>query len=723
MTLSLPEVVRHGARSLRLLWGAGGVTLIHGSSDANRSLTGTASYSHRLVHGDATLVRGRSGVRLPYDERVATAGVRTSVHVAACLSSAVHGAVLYPAESFAGRPAVLWRGATNGSTPGRHACACMPWLPHSLRVVGKADALMIGGDGVVEVARASSAGIPICKRDGRSTAEDGRAGGGGGSGCSAGGGQDATAAVLAVCGGTVLQAVELFSQPGWQGRSAMLKPRMLCSQRVPAALLRLDGAASFRLHRRADTASLYSPPNPAATAESNGSCTILSAATAVLPAKQRVLSADMASLALAWHVVSVRLGRSVTAISLFSMANYAGERLLLSHASRAACPIGGGDVLVAVPAAWQRAVGSVVVHRDCSSHGLLCPSLSSTAEGDEAAATGAARVMETEVPSFGEVLAFRARGALAGVPASLREKHGFFHAYNPTLLAARGGGSVQVVCRLSNYHFCTKRKRFDENVHDARGALMSLVAHAELNLSSWEVQHKDASADRSASTEHGGSWRLWGEVNALSSITANELVSGLEDPRALQLDDGSVLVLVATWETTGIQWQHIIDIPAWRGGNDGGGSGGSSGVQGSSGGSSMRNALARDDIVAMRLGVELRYVQMLRGWLPQFWQQAQLREKNWSPFTFDGDVYLEYSLQPRLVLLLNRRTGACTPVLPLSSSRGVQAWLDQLGPVSGGPPSVYLAGHGVYLGLAHVKLWKKKGRGTATSAMIYKHVW
>ena len=51
-----------------------------------------------------------------------------------------------------------------------------------------------------------------------------------------------------------------------------------------------------------------------------------------------------------------------------------------------------------------------------------------------------------------------------------------------------------------------------------------------------------------------------------------------------------------------------------------------------------------------------------------------------------------------------------------------KAWLDQLGPISGGPPSVYVAGHGVYLGLAHVKLWKKQGRGTATSAMIYKDV-
>ena len=714
VTLALPDAVSHGARSLRLLWATDGVALIHGSGEGDGSM-GAAYYSHRMVHGDAR----RSGEGFPDGEWVATAGVRHTVRVAVCLSSAVHGAVLYPAERFAGRPTVLWRGATDGSTPVGHACMCMPWLPHSIRVVGKADALMIGGDGVVEVARISSANRPIATRS-SSTAENGS-----GSGCSEGVRQDATAVVLAVCGGAALQAVELFSQAGWHGRSAMLTPSVLCVQRVPAALLRLGGVASFRLHHRVDTASLLSPPYHAAIARTNGSCTIVATATAAT-AKQRVLSADVASLVLTWRVVSVRLGRSVTSISLFSMPYYAGERLLLSNTSGAACPIGGGDVLVAVPEAWQRAVASVVVHRVCNSHGLLCPpSLFSAAEGDDMTANGAARVVETEVPSFGEVLAFRARGAPVGVPASLRKKHGFFHAYNPTLLAARGGGSVQVICRLSNYHFCTNRKRFDENVRDARGVLMSLVAHADLNLSSWDLQRKDfANTDRGASSERGDSWRLWGEVNALSSITANELVSGPEDPRALQLDDGSVLVFVAAWEATGIQWQHVIEIPVWPGGRHGSASGGSNGARSTSGLQSMRNALSKDGIAVMRLEVDLRYAHMLRGWLPQFWQAAQLqREKNWSPFTFAGEVYLEYSLQPRLVLLLNRRTGACTPVLPLSSSRGVQAWLDQLGPISGGPPSVYVAGHGVYLGLAHVKLWKKQGRGTATSAMIYKHVW
>ena len=49
--------------------------------------------------------------------------------------------------------------------------------------------------------------------------------------------------------------------------------------------------------------------------------------------------------------------------------------------------------------------------------------------------------------------------------------------------------------------------------------------------------------------------------------------------------------------------------------------------------------------------------------------------------------------------------------------------MQKLGPISGGPPSVYLPLHDIFLGMAHVKLWKKKGVRTASSAMVYKHFW
>ena len=40
-----------------------------------------------------------------------------------------------------------------------------------------------------------------------------------------------------------------------------------------------------------------------------------------------------------------------------------------------------------------------------------------------------------------------------------------------------------------------------------------------------------------------------------------------------------------------------------------------------------------------------------------------------------GALYSEYSLEPRLVLALNDETGVGTPLLPLSSSAAVGAWV------------------------------------------------
>ena len=59
----------------------------------------------------------------------------------------------------------------------------------------------------------------------------------------------------------------------------------------------------------------------------------------------------------------------------------------------------------------------------------------------------------------------------------------------------------------------------------------------------------------------------------------------------------------------------------------------------------------------------------------------------------------------------------------MTSSPAVRAWVDKLGPVSGGTPAVELRTYGLFLALGHVKLFKKKGGKTATSTMMYKHFW
>ena len=119
--------------------------------------------------------------------------------------------------------------------------------------------------------------------------------------------------------------------------------------------------------------------------------------------------------------------------------------------------------------------------------------------------------------------------------------------------------------------------------------------------------------------------------------------------------------------------------------------------------------------------VDPRFERPLAEWIHQFATPAaeRLREKNWVPFEWRGHLYVEYSLEPRLVLSVNPSTAVGTPLLPVTSAPAVAAWVKRLGPVSGGTPAVELPGHGVYLALAHVKLFKKKGSRTATSSMMY----
>jgi len=76
------------------------------------------------------------------------------------------------------------------------------------------------------------------------------------------------------------------------------------------------------------------------------------------------------------------------------------------------------------------------------------------------------------------------------------------------------------------------------------------------------------------------------------------------------------------------------------------------------------------------------------------------------------------------VLAINEETGVGTPLLPLSSSPAATAWVRKLGPVSGGTPAVHVPDEGVFIALAHTKLFKKKKSSrTATQRMVYKHFW
>ena len=161
----------------------------------------------------------------------------------------------------------------------------------------------------------------------------------------------------------------------------------------------------------------------------------------------------------------------------------------------------------------------------------------------------------------------------------------------------------------------------------------------------------------------------------------------------------AALVSAEIVDDNGVQWQHLLRI------HD-------------------RSKIASKGAAAeRRMEIDGMYARVLSRWIPRRGRPQRRREKNWVPFVWRGQLYVEYSLEPRLVLSVNPNTGLGTPVFPLTSSRAMSAWVEKLGPVSGGTPAVELAGHGIFLALAHVKLFKKKGPRTATSRMLYKHFW
>ena len=91
---------------------------------------------------------------------------------------------------------------------------------------------------------------------------------------------------------------------------------------------------------------------------------------------------------------------------------------------------------------------------------------------------------------------------------------------------------------------------------------------------------------------------------------------------------GQTLLFVAVWESTKVQWQHMLRMPG-----------------------------AHDH----RMEVAPRFAVALAPWLPQFAlaRDMRVREKNWAPFLWRGSLYVEYSLEPRLVLALNPEMVYC----------------------------------------------------------------
>ena len=370
-------------------------------------------------------------------------------------------------------------------------------------------------------------------------------------------------------------------------------------------------------------------------------------------------------------------------VELYRAPNFEGGKRLRLRQTAAACAnppstssptlssasAALGGALVDLPPSWRGTVRSMVLVRECAASNLLCDHRHDDEDDDEggaAASEGAAGLpamaaTEFRIPAAGEILPYRTPLAPPlGFPAHLAAfARGTFQAYNPSLVVERDG-TLTLVARWSNYNFCSPKRKFNDNVKEAKGALMSFVVRGTLNTTTWQLQGGHSSVV-------GRRLAVWDAIESLYPRDESETVWGAEDPRAVRWGTGGeTVVMVAAWERGGVQWQHMVRTRSHNGASDDGHGGGHGGGHGDGGGAeSNGTASVLPSASSVRMAVDVRYERPLSQWITQFGTppSSRPREKNWVPFEWRGGL-VEYSLEPRLVLSVDPSTGVGTPSSP-----------------------------------------------------------
>jgi hypothetical protein len=640
--------------------------LLHGEARGN------SSPRVRLLNGDVSKMpppkplisdsMGRRDVRgTSFDVRSATL----------CVGSRVSAALLFPKPNFAGAALAIWRPSSMHTGVPRSlgmaiahehdVCMMVPPNVQSVRVISDDAAIMTNSQGQLFVVRNSLPYMLGTRRlepgvYGPTTTFDPRE----------------RLSVATVCLGRALRAIELFDAVRWGGNQKGHSTSSGCKHISDA-----HDVASIRLRQRADTVELSGPLVDNRDPRSSKS------AASVISLQEHwrslVAEADLSHIRDADFALSrVALGSNIRGVVLYRGEGFTGPAWLLRGSMDVRNRAHADDVVIDLPQKWKGAVRSLVILRACTTSNMLCDGSSADTK------------KEFSLELHGEILPYRSPVEPPfGVPAHLAAgRRGTFHTYNPSLLV-EADGTVSLIARWSNYNFCNRKRNFEENVAEAKGALMSFVVRGTLNTTTWQL--------RAQKNLERGNLAAWKVVDDIYPVVESQVLSGAEDPRVLRLGK-HVLLWLAVWESAvddGVQWQHLLKVRD----------------------SDASGAMHR------RMELDARYAGVLSRWIPQLGRPRRTREKNWVPFVWRGGLYVEYSLEPRLVLSVNPDTGESTPLLPLTSSPALSVWVERLGPVSGGTPAVELVAHGVFLALAHVKLFKKKGTRTATSSMSYKHFW
>ncbi len=78
------------------------------------------------------------------------------------------------------------------------------------------------------------------------------------------------------------------------------------------------------------------------------------------------------------------------------------------------------------------------------------------------------------------------------------------------------------------------------------------------------------------------------------------------------------------------------------------------------------------------------------------WPAQTEIEKNWSPFTYNRDIYFIYSVEPHIILMLNEETRKVEKAFESSSQLN---W--DYGELRGGTPAIFVSEYDAYLTFAH----------------------
>ncbi len=304
-------------------------------------------------------------------------------------------------------------------------------------------------------------------------------------------------------------------------------------------------------------------------------------------------------------------------------------------------------------------------------------------------------------------------------PALAREPQNF-SSFNPSLLPGRSAGDpLSVFFRVSNMHFCRcgafVRDTWRDSVR-AQHHITSYLAAVDLEPTTLEVLSPPTVLRRATElfrTEGSSCDR--GLLPGLDGVHAT--FSGPEDPRPIWSPGPpprAPWLLASVWSERCDRLRvHLIKLAP----------------KGGAGKWGRRSATQVPLVVDGWFGA----LEWPKEWAPHRHPEEVPMQKNWLPFVRGGELLVEYSLEPHVVLRVDASTGRCAPgggARPPSFGP-LRALSDAHGLVSGGAPPVLIrsgpSGHPlffpegeVYVGIAHYKAGASELLGSAR--MAYRHL-